>query len=317
MLGLLESADDRTLVIALISGGGSALLEDSVLPLTDIITATNWLSSRGADILQLNAVRIAMSNLKGGGLPRSMSAGTLIGLIVSDVPNDDYRFVSSGPTCEFGGEVYSQAKSVLSDFDAAPESGFPAAAIAHIENGSAPKKIQANVFNFLIGDAGVARDAAISKAIELGYEILPDVLVDTSTCEQIANAVSNWFSESSPTRQCVISLGEPIVETGESAGQGGRNQHAVLTAIGKFIGDVPPREFCFMSAGTDGEDGNTSVAGAIVTDHDLAKLSDQSAQVSDSLKRFDSHPFLAEHGLVFDSGPTGTNVADLRILLRA
>jgi hydroxypyruvate reductase len=71
-----------------------------------------------------------------------------------------------------------------------------------------------------------------------------------------------------------------------------------------------------MSAGTDGEDGNTSVAGGIVTHSDLAKLSNQAAKVTDSLERFDSHTFLAKHGLVFDSGPTGTNVADLRVLLR-
>ena len=316
ILGLLETADNRTLVLALISGGGSALLEDSTLPLADIIAATNWLSSRGADIIQINAVRIAMSNLKGGGLPRAMTAGTLVGLIVSDVPNDDYRFVSSGPTFEFGDELHSQAKSVLCEFGATSESGFPATAIAHVENGSPPKKTQAEVFNFQIGDSDFARDAAISKAIELGNEILPDVLSDASTCEQIANAASNWFSGHSATPQCVISLGEPIVETGERAGQGGRNQHAVLTAISKLIGDGPTNKFCFMSAGTDGEDGNTSVAGAIVTDSDLANLSDQSAEISDSFERFDSHTFLAEHGLVFDSGPTGTNVADLRVLLR-
>ena len=317
MLGLLETADDRTLVVALISGGGSALLEDSALPLTDIITATNWLSSRGADIIKINAVRIAMSNLKGGGLPRAMTAGTMVGLIVSDVPTEDFRYVSSGPTCEFGDDLLVQARKVLVELGATAESGFPAAAIAHIENGSASYKIQAQVFNFLIGDSNVARDAATSKAIELGYEILPDVLSDTSTCEQIANAASNWFSQQSPTRQCVISLGEPIVETGEGAGQGGRNQHAALTAIGKLIRHVPPGEFCFMSAGTDGEDGNTSVAGAIVTHSDLAKLSNQAARITDSLERFDSHTFLAEHGLVFDSDPTGTNVADLRVLLRA
>ena len=316
MLDLLGNADERTLVLALISGGGSALLENSPLPLADIIAATNWLSSRGANILQLNTVRIALSNIKGGGLACQMPGGTLVGLIVSDVPNDDLRFVSSGPTVDFGDGLFSQAKEILESFGATSESGFPKSAIEHIRNGSPQPCGQASVSNFLIGDANVARDAAIAKAQSLGYEVVLDTLAETETCEQIADAVLKWCSESTSSKQCVISLGEPTVQPGESAGQGGRNQHAVLTTIARMLDAKCTSKFCFMSAGTDGEDGNTPVAGAIMTDADISKLANDALPINESLGQFDSHNFLSANGLVFGSGPTATNVADLRILLR-
>lgn len=316
MLDLLRGADDRSLVLALISGGGSALLESTDLSLDDVVTATNWLSFRGANILELNTVRIALSNIKGGGLARAMTAGMLVGLIVSDVPDDDLRFVSSGPTVEFGDNLFSNAKQVLDKFSATAIAGFPTAAIKLIDNGGPTVGALVNVVNVLIGDANVARNAAVAKAISLGYEIQDDILADSSTCDQVADAAAKWCAEPKSAKQCVISLGEPVVEPGENSGRGGRNQHVVLAAIAKLIGISSCGKFCFMSAGTDGEDGNTPVAGSVVTDEDVLKIADQSAAIAESLKRFDSHSFLVDNGLVFESGATGTNVADLRVLLR-
>lgn len=316
MLRLLQGADEKTLVLALISGGGSALLENTTLSLEDIVTATNWLGLRGANILELNTVRIALSDIKGGGLARAIPAGTLIGLIVSDVPNDDLRFVSSGPTVEFGDPLFPDAKRVLEKFSATVDSGFPATAIERIDSGVPSSGSSANVANVLIGDANVARNAAVAKAASLGYEVLDDILADTTTCDEVADVVVQWCAEPRSSKQCVISLGEPVVEPGENAGRGGRNQHAVLEAIASLIDLSAVGEFCFMSAGTDGEDGNTSVAGALVSDQDILKLTSESAAIDESLKCFDSHRFLAARGLVFDSGATGTNVADLRVQLR-
>jgi len=316
MLSLLTQTNERTLVIALISGGGSALLESSSLPLRDIIATTNWLSSRGANILQLNTVRIAISDVKGGGLARAMPAGTMVGLIVSDVPNDDLRFVSSGPPVDFGDDVVSQALNVLEQFGATSDSSFPQSALKGLEETRTVLPFQASVTNFLVGDANVARDAAISKAKSLGYAILFDTLADTETCNQIADVVCNYCCDTKRSRQCIVSLGEPIVQPGDSAGQGGRNQHAVLSAIQKLLDENPEGQFCFLSAGTDGEDGNTLAAGASVTHKDLQRLGGQKEEITSSLARFDSHPILAVNGLTFDSDPTATNVADLRILLR-
>ncbi|QEG21793.1 glycerate kinase type-2 family protein [Mariniblastus fucicola] len=316
MLSLLRGADERTLVIALISGGGSALLESSSLPLKDIVSATSWLSTRGADIVQLNTVRIALSEVKGGGLARVMPTGTLIGLIVSDVPNDDLRFVSSGPTVDFGDDVAAQARDILKHFGAPNDANFPDSVVQFINSPRPVSAVRATTLNLLIGDANVARNAAIEKAKSLGYAIEPDSLADASDCEQIAEVVADVLDVAPATKSCLISLGEPTVEPGDGAGQGGRNQHAVLSAIARILTRTQPGKYCFMSAGTDGEDGNTSVAGALVTDEDLRRLSAQKAAIVESLQRFDSYTLLESNGLVFESGPTATNVADLRILLR-
>ncbi len=317
MLDLLGEVDERTLVIALISGGGSALLESSSLPVTETIAATNWLSSRGANIIELNTVRIALSHVKGGGLVHAMPAGTLIGLIVSDVPNDDIRFVSSGPTVDMGPGVFANAREVVEKFESKSGDTFPEAAKRVLFSKVKWPEVSCSVSNFLIGNANVASDAAIAKAIELGYEVLDDCLAETNDCEQIADAATKWICRAGHGgSQCVVSLGEPIVEPGDSAGQGGRNQHAVLSTTQRLLQTTPIGSYCFLSAGTDGEDGNTSVAGAAITNQDIVALTDQADELNQSLDRFDSHPFLARHDLVFESGPTATNVADLRVLLR-
>ena len=317
MLQMLSHCDERTLVFALVSGGGSALLENSDLVLDDIIAATNWLSTHGANILQLNTVRIALSNVKGGGLRRAMPGGLMIGLIVSDVPGDDLRFVSSGPTVSFGDDLLEQARTVLDEFDVRSDPAFPSSVIDYLSH-DIVRTGYADLQNLLIGNASVALMAASEKAIELGYSLQSDLLTHTVSCEDVANAAAGFCRDIPVSQECMISLGEPVVSPGEGAGQGGRNQHAVLLTMQDLFGAVDGHEFCFMSAGTDGEDGNTSSAGALFTDHDMVGLADPCSQqrIADCLTRFDSHTFLSEHGLVYESGFTGTNVADLRVLLR-
>ena len=321
MMNLLGESNARTLVLALISGGGSALLERSMLPLEDIIAATNWLSFRGANIVELNSVRIAMSDVKGGGLTLAMPEGTMIGLIVSDVPQDDLRFVSSGPTVNCKPGIFAEARAVIEKFAALDDAVFPESVKKHLHTDFVFPSHQLSVSNFLIGHADLAKRAAESQARALGYNIAQDVLESTEACEQIAASVDSWFNEATSSanfeKQCVVSLGEPIVEPGDSAGQGGRNQHCVLAAAERLIASQPKNEFCFLSAGTDGEDGNTTVAGAHVSSSDIASLATQEPELKESLRRFDSHPFLADNNLVFESGPTATNVADLRILLKS
>lgn len=317
MIELLASSDERTLVLALISGGGSALLERSTLPLDDIIAATNWLSLNGANIIELNSVRIGMSDVKGGGLALLMSADTtMIGLIVSDVPGDDIRFVSSGPTVGTGYDTFAQAREVIARFDAANHDDFPDSVVRHMSSKFVGPVMAAQVSNFLIGNADAAQKAAVEKAISLGYEVVSDILADTTTCDQISEVVSNWCSQPATGKQCVISLGEPVVQPGEGAGQGGRNQHAVLATIQRLLERQPQTPFCFLSAGTDGEDGNTTVAGAHISHAEMSELTNQAAAISDNLHKFNSHPILVSNGLAFESGSTATNVADLRVILK-
>jgi len=289
MMELLRSADDRTLVVALISGGGSALIEHSPLPLKDIVAATHWLSSHGANIIELNSVRVAISDVKGGALGALAHPARLMGLIVSDVPGDDIRFVSSGPTVPFGENPALNAMQVLKRFDVSA-SDFPTSVVQHVQqrsqmNFNPPAKSQ--IENILVGDASVALKAAMKRAREMGFE--------------------------------------PTATPGPEAGQGGRNQHAVLIAINALLSpagcktDFGETEFCFLSGGTDGEDGNTTAAGGIFTSQELQSLAGdecQTGQAAQAAARFDSHTFLAQAGMTFESGPTQTNVCDLRVLLR-
>ena len=258
-----------------------------------------------------------MSQVKGGGLARAMQAGTMVGLIVSDVPGDDVRFVSSGPTVEFEGDILAAAQDVIAKFDAADSAEFPASVIKYLSGSRTPtSESRTHVFNVLIGNADAALIAASAKAKELGYEIVADPLAEKSTCETIAAAVADWASKSANRPQCSISLGEPVVEPGDNAGRGGRNQHAVLEASRSLLNCQTENDFCFLSAGTDGEDGNTPVAGALVTREMLPSLTAATAEIEKHLATFDSHPFLHQHDMLFKSGPTATNVADLRVLLR-
>jgi hydroxypyruvate reductase len=316
MLESLSRTDAKTLTIALISGGGSALLESSKLPLADIVAATNCLSLNGANIIELNSVRIAMSDVKGGGLAKAMPAGTMASLIVSDVPNDDIRFVSSGPTLVFEEDPFESARQVVESFSANEQINFPQSVSNHFSTPYQSRSLRCDLHNFLIGSAIDAHEAAIQKAESLGYEVVADVLEGRNTCEQIASAAREWCEEPCCNKQAVISLGEPVITPGDGAGQGGRNQHCVLATAGRLVKQPSPQEFCFLSAGTDGEDGNTTVAGAFVSHTNIEALATRESEIKRSLKQFDSHPLLAANDMVFESGPTATNVADLRVLLR-
>lgn len=318
MLGMLGKCDARTLVIALISGGGSALIESSHLPLKTVIATTQWLSLRGADIIQLNKVRIAMSRVKGGGLVKEMPQGTMVSLIVSDVPGDDIRFVSSGPTVPYDSNAIEDAIEVFESFNGDSDRTIPDDVInAVAKSNFCNLPPAASVHNILVGNADVALKAASKKALELGYQLQEDCLHSTSTCEEVACAAVAFVDAATEGPQAVISLGEPTVTPGDGAGQGGRNQHAVLLAIRESLHRVnAERKFCILSGGTDGEDGNTSVAGATFCHSDIALATENDSEIDRCVKDFDSHTFLSQHGLVLDSGPTGTNVADLRVLLR-
>ena len=329
MMELLRGADDRTLVVALISGGGSALIEHSPLPLEDIVAATHWLSSQGANIIELNSVRVAISDVKGGALAGLANPARLIGLIVSDVPGDDIRFVSSGPTVPFGENPALKAIEVLERFNVAAASEFPQSVVQHVQQ-RAQMKFEASeesrIENVLVGDASVALKAAMERARGMGFEVATkDPLADAANCQQVGEAAAEWCQQNGGSAICGVSIGEPTATPGPDAGQGGRNQHAVLVAINTLLSEVNfgetdfgEFEFCFLSGGTDGEDGNTTAAGGIFTSQELASLAGDKRQIGQAAQAaagFDSHTFLTQAGMTFESGPTQTNVCDLRVLL--
>jgi glycerate 2-kinase len=327
IIELMRSAGSKDLCICLISGGGSALLEFPVDPVTldQFRAATSYLSSAGASIYELNAVRRVISQVKGGGLALVSGGAPVISLIISDVIGDHLDVIASGPTVESSGEF--SAIDILEKYDPA-RTGLPEPVWTIVESDSKPKARTAdelNVSNFVVGNIKTAMLAARQQAIELGYQVeLDEPSGNEGDAGTVGRATAIQIAQLSvrPGLHCQIMGGETTVALCNDPGQGGRNQQLVLSALESIMNLSldSGSEFCLLSGGTDGEDGNVSVAGALfdsqwidsITD---SQRSDLAGEIRDCLKRCDSHTFLREHGLVLKIPSTYTNVCDLRIAL--
>jgi glycerate-2-kinase len=315
VLNLVESCDERTLCIYLNSGGGSALLEKSSLDLEMIVAATNWLSSHGASIDMLNTVRAALSDVKGGGLARALKRGRMVSLTIADVMSGAIEHVSSGPTFAREGDRARLALDVLRELKALDDPNFPRGVLTFLETAKLDSSMPTNIENVLIGDNSVAVAAAIRKATELGYEIGDPSLLDSSEDgPALGRAAAQIMADSSDSQICFVSGGEPTMQLCASPGRGGRNQHAVLVALRDLLmlEKVANLSFCFLSAGSDGEDGNVPVAGAAISDADLRVGTFSLSEIEKAIERCDSHTILSNHVV---HGPMRTNVCDLRVLV--
>ena len=317
ILKLVQGATERDLVVFMVAGGGSALLEQPVAPVTldDFRAVTTMLSSNGAAIGQLNAVRRAISHVKAGGLARACKAGNLVALVVSDVIGDPLEIIASGPTVveSESANVLDPAK-VLAQFDPTGSSTPPS--VREVIERSQPDQLTApscKIHNQILCNNQTAVTAAKEKAIELGYEI---VRAETSSKDDPADSVGYALADellsirSETGKRCVISGGEPTVNLGDNPGKGGRNQHLVLSALqrlletGGELNEDANSEFCLLSGGTDGEDGNVPVAGAFVDGSlDVAPLRQQ---IDPALAAFDSYSFWEQHGGLIRVPPTRT-----------
>lgn len=327
IIEFVRSAGPRDLCICLISGGGSALLEKPVQPITldQFRTVTVFLSGAGASIYELNAVRSAISQVKAGGLAMASGGAPVISLIVSDVVGDNLEVIASGPTVEPSTEL--KAMSVLKKFDP-DQTHVPKTVWEVVKSNSIGKTkfgVDLKVSNFIVGNVKTAMVAAHQKAVEIGYKVeLSEpsgnegdaALIGRSVAIQIAQASVN------PEPFCQIMGGETTVALCDAPGQGGRNQHLVLSAlqaIMKFQLDSQS-EFCLLSGGTDGEDGNVPVAGAWFDSEWIGSINESRrralhAELSSALERCDSHAFFSNHDLLLRVASTFTNVCDLRIVL--
>lgn len=321
MLQLVGELGPRDLCLCLLSGGGSALLPAPVpgFTLEDKIQLTQLLSAAGATIDQLNAVRRELSAIKGGGLARACRSGRLISLIISDVPGDDLATIASGPTVpraatpqlaidalhELGvtGEpVVGRALKLLADaVTAGPQTATTT---------------NAQVANHIIGNNAVAVDAAGVEAERLGYShAMTSAAKPEGPAEQVAADIVRMARDmrKTPGPDCLISGGEPTVTLAppEIRGRGGRNQQLCLAAL-QATDDW--RDMALVSGGTDGEDGPTDAAGALV-DADVAAAAHRlKLDAADYLARSDAYSFFEQVGSLIKTGPTHTNVCDLRIV---
>jgi glycerate 2-kinase len=327
ILNIVSSLGPDDLCFCLISGGGSALLPAPVLgiSLEDKIRVTRALSASGANIEQLNAVRRTLSRVKGGGLARACRAGRLISLIISDVLGDPLDLIASGPTVEKPASA-RVALAVLRELrlldrpDLATTITFlqqnQTCDLGGAENSRAPLT---TLTNLVIGNNAMAVDAAGCEALRLGYS---HAMIAANASEGPAEEVGDQLAEMAlrmhrgPGPDCLISGGEPIVKLVDESlrGQGGRNQQLALAALAK-LGDCAG--VALLAGGTDGEDGPTDAAGALVTPEIIAAARGKRLDAADYLRRNDAYHFFEVAGGLFKTGPTNTNVCDLRVIATA
>ena len=325
MLRLLASAGPDDTALCLISGGGSALLPcpaDGV-SLESKLAVTKLLTGCGATIQEMNCVRKHLSRVKGGRLAEAFRGKRLISLIISDVVGDPLDVIASGPTAP-DPTTFADAKAVLVKYDLWDR--CPADVAAHIQMGcdglvpETPKALPPNVRNVVVGTNAVALAAARRTAEQLRYRVLdlgPFVEGETKhVAAAIAGIVRNIRErgEPIPAPACILIGGETTVTLGASPGKGGRNQEFVL-AVMERLGPDRIGNVVALSGGTDGEDGPTDAAGAVADGDTWAKATTAGLSVPDHLTRHDAYPFFDAVGGLIRTGPTGTNVADVRVLL--
>jgi hydroxypyruvate reductase len=326
ILALVESLGPRDLCLCLISGGGSALLPAPAegVGLEDKLAVTRHLSAAGATIQQLNTVRKQLSRVKGGGLARACRASRLVSLVISDVLGDPLDAIASGPTVP-DPSTPQDALAVLERFDS-PMAGVPARVFEYLHAKAAKARdIVPNVrslpsvVNLVIGNNATAVEAAGWEARRLGYA---PILESAPHCEGLAEDVGRRLARlgcrmrAEPGPNCLVSGGEPVVQLVPAAqrGQGGRNQQLVLAALVE-LGSAGGEDVVILSAGTDGEDGPTDAAGAVGDEALRAAAAAAGLDPAAFLARNDAYHFFRPLGGLVETGPTHTNVCDLRVVL--
>lgn len=334
ILEMVGSLGPNDLCLCLISGGGSALLPAPVEGITvdDKRSVARALSEAGVSIGEMNTVRSALSRIKCGGLARANRAGRLVGLIISDVLGDPLQSIASGPTVIDHRPDPAEALEILRQAGAA-DRGVQAAVFEYLEEAarqqhtetSAESERPTEVRNLLIGNNATAVDGAGIRAELLGYRYLmrcdtnPNIEAET-VGRQMADLAIHMLADSSPDApDCLITGGEPVVRLAESSvrGKGGRNQQVVLAALVRLLQyEVPINgRLVILSGGTDGEDGPTDAAGAVIDNETLDAVLSGTLDPAAFLARNDAYRFFDTIGSLLITGPTGTNVCDLRVAL--
>ena len=325
ILDLMSRADERTLVICLISGGGSALMPAPAkgITLEEKQDVTRLLLGCGANIVELNAVRKHLSEVKGGGLARAAHPARVVALLLSDVIGDPLDVIASGPTVP-DTSTFDACLTILDKYELRGQ--VPGSVLGRMEagaNGEIPEtpkpgdEALGRCHNLVVGSNGLAVGAARHRAEELGYR----TLVLSTRVEGEAREVVNVYtaiakeiiSEGIPLLPpaCVIAGGETTV-TVRGSGKGGRNQELVLAGALQLSGW---ENVVLFSGGTDGTDGPTDAAGAVADGETLTKADALDLSAQNHLKNNDAYHFFKRLDDLVITGPTGTNVADVALVM--
>ena len=325
IMQLLAQTGENDLVCCLLSGGGSALLPCPAAGITfeDKQNTTQLLLDCGATIHEINAIRKHISGIKGGRLARLAHPSRLVSLILSDVIGDDLDIIASGPTVP-DRNTFADCLKILKKYDLTEK--VPASVRQMLVDGLSGKvdetpKEKDPAFeraqNAIIGSNMLAVRAAERKARELGYQsLILSTLIEGETTDvaKVHAAVAKEIQRTgNPIERpaCVISGGETTV-TIRGDGLGGRNQEFALAAAIEIDG---MEDVLILSGGTDGTDGPTDAAGAFADGVSLKRGYDLGVDAEDYLRRNDSYRYFEKLGDLLITGPTLTNVMDLRLIL--
>jgi glycerate-2-kinase len=316
ILDVVKQCSENDLLIVLISGGGSALLCKPRVSLDGMQETTNLLLRSGANIKEINTIRKHLSHVKGGQLVKQ-AKGTVISMVISDIVGDPLEFISSGPTNP-DSTTFSDAKKVLEKYDLWKE--VPDGVRKVIYEGingkipETPKKddpVFDQVFNFVVANNEIACEAALEKAKSLGYEgkLLTTSL--TGEARDIGRYLVDKAKSSLIDEQTVFITGGETTVTIKGSGKGGRNLELVLGSI-EDINDI---DMVIASFASDGVDGNCDAAGAIADRFTPTRANEKGLISTKFLEENNSYEFFSELNDVIITGPTGTNVMDIQLIL--
>jgi glycerate 2-kinase len=313
---IARSAGTSDLVLCMISGGASALLPAPAegITLAEKIAANDLLLKSGADIVAMNTVRKALSRLKGGGLARAISPAQGLALILSDVPGDDLSIIASGPTVADAAPP-GRALEIVRSFGL--EGTMPASVMAHLE-ARAQKPVEDFVQtteNILVGSNRISLHAMQNHAARMGYE----TVVLSEWLEGDVEDAAAAFRKAAHDRPhgkpvAILAGGETSVHV-TGSGKGGRNQEMALRFAALCERNPLPMDWAFLSGGTDGRDGPTDAAGGLTDPLTIHRIDESGRSVLRYLENNDAYHALQKADALVMTGATGTNVADLQVLL--
>ncbi|MBU2498017.1 MAG: glycerate kinase [Proteobacteria bacterium] len=325
ILEILNGAGERDLIFSLISGGGSALLPmpAGAITLAEKQAVTRRFLECGASIDEINAIRKHISLSKGGQMARAAFPATIVNLMLSDVVGDRIDVIASGPFVP-DSSTFKDAWSIVEKYGL---HDLPDSVRGYVQKGVAgevpetPKEgdpIFDKVHNFIIGSNILALEAVRTTAEEMGYEtLILSSMVEGETKEvaRVHTAIAKEIlSSGRPLKPpaCIISGGETTV-TIRGEGLGGRNQEFCLASAWDLRGLAP--RVVILSGGTDGNDGPTPAAGAVVDPSTVRHGADLGLDARDYLKNNDAYHFFEKTNDLLVTGPTNTNVMDVRLVL--
>jgi glycerate 2-kinase len=318
MLKDLQAQTASSLVIFLISGGGSSIVEkpiDDEITLDDLIATYRALVHSSAPIAEINAIRKHLSAVKGGRLAQAAYPAQQISLLVSDVPDNTPDALASGPTMPdstSAEDCYRIAAEhgLLQTFPAATRELFERRALEETPKSDDPAFCYSRWWPLLSNQTAVEQASLAAK--QAGFTVHVDNSCDDWDYERAAGYLVKRLHElkTESGQVCLISGGEVTVKV-TNGGVGGRNQQFALVCAEKIAGE----NITVLSAGTDGIDGSSPAAGAVVDGSTLSRAQARGLDARAALEKFDAYPLFNALGDAIETGPTGNNLRDLRILL--